>query len=129
MDWNADPELKKIREEFIDSFAERSRMLTRLVQELRGGGPRPEALAEACSIAHKLGGAAGSYGFENLGRVAGWVDDALSEARAATPELVKFLSLLEELLSFAVSKRTDPPKPASDARFTALEAFVASLGA
>lgn len=74
-DWNSDPELRKMREEFIGSFSERRASLS---QWLKGKRDRQELLF----IAHRLAGAAESYDFPLLSRLAGELEDWLSSAKS-----------------------------------------------
>jgi hypothetical protein len=50
MDWSADPELRKLRHEFIDSLGERSRKMT----ELRPRLGEPQCREELAEIVNKM---------------------------------------------------------------------------
>ena len=88
IDWNSDPELRALRDEFVASFVERTRLLEAVMSRLRPLGSSPVALGEGLAdglhvIAHNLAGAAPTYGFERLGEIASRIDDLLSgEARS-----------------------------------------------
>lgn len=67
--WN-DPELKQLRDEFLGSLAERR---ARLVRALDSNSYPP-----ALEVAHKLAGAAGSFGFPILSEGAAALEDCLT---------------------------------------------------
>lgn len=74
MDFDADPELKALRDEFMKSFAERKQKLIELEKKLHTE-ISVAVLQEIKFIAHKLAGILGSYGFPVLGKFAELIDD------------------------------------------------------
>lgn len=85
MDWDSDPELKKIRQEFVDSLDERIEKLDEalvVLEETRDSeGEIRDAISLIQHIAHKLGGVAGSYGFPALSRISAALDEYVDRAR------------------------------------------------
>ncbi|MCM2323372.1 MAG: Hpt domain-containing protein [Oligoflexia bacterium] len=80
IDWENDPEMKALRDEFIASLADRSELLRVQLQALADPGkPREEALGKLRYAAHTLAGAAGSYGLETLGAQAARLEELLLE--------------------------------------------------
>jgi HPt (histidine-containing phosphotransfer) domain-containing protein len=121
LDWEGDPELRKMRAEFIASFAERRVALT---AALASGGPPAggtvrEWLAEPRMAAHKLAGAAESYGFPTVTAAAAALDELLSASPA--PESAAFLAesirLLDAMLASIQAECRDPAELRADPRF------------
>ena len=77
MDWNSDPEMKAIRDEFIASFDDRLEILRKGVAQLKSGDA--EALKNIQYVAHKIAGTAESYGFPSLTRIGALIDDLLDK--------------------------------------------------
>lgn len=113
MDWNADPELKAIRDEFIASLADRRSSLAKILNALGASGPGVPvfgpALVDLQFVAHKLGGTAESYGFPTLTLVASCLDEyldrfvkdpALAE-RSELERIVGFGRFLDEVVASA----------------------------
>ncbi|HTL12725.1 MAG TPA: Hpt domain-containing protein [Bdellovibrionota bacterium] len=90
LDWDNDPELKAIRDEFVRSLADREKALIEALSSLSedpAGG-----LRDIQHVAHKLAGTASSYGFPSLTRFGELVDDrldALFSTSAGGTELAK----------------------------------------
>ena len=109
IDWESDPELSALRREFAASFKRRREALASIVARLGPHGESPIRLGEAPAselriVAHNLAGAAPTYGFESLGRVANEIDDRLSREGSSLPasELLQdALRLDRELISGA----------------------------
>lgn len=82
MDWESDPELKKMHGEFVVSLSERHAALAVHLKALEKSqdqiGPK-DTLKEIRLIAHRLAGVAESFGFSELGEVAAVLDDSLFE--------------------------------------------------
>jgi len=75
LDWENDPELKAIRDEFVQSLADREKALNEALASLAddpAGG-----LRDIQHVAHKLAGTATSYGFPTLTRFGELIDDRL----------------------------------------------------
>ena len=119
IDWNADTELKAMRDEFIASFAERRRALAVAL--------RTRDVKEVQFVAHKLAGAAATYGFPTLSRIGGALDDALDSGFLGQGDLPEFTALLDEALSEA-AKSGDPSLFAQDPRLRKLEKILGEVG-
>lgn len=99
MQWNSDPELRSLRNEFIGSFEGRRQTLLTNFTLLRDSGTVSAKTGPAFEIrvvAHNLAGAAGSYGLDGLGRIATALDDylVLSEDEVSVERLLEFTKLL-----------------------------------
>ena len=88
--WDSDPELKQIREEFIDSFGDRREQMASAL----GNGDWPALRI----VIHSLAGVAGSYGFPEMSEVAGRIDDAW-DGTAPPPQAADVEKLMELLIS------------------------------
>lgn len=119
MDWDSDPELIKIRKEFIESFRDRIEALRSTLKSLalaasQGQGAPGEEVVRLRYIAHKLGGTAASYGFPHLGDIAMKLDDRIDEFvesgdRAVNLErfpTATFIKDGEKLLNALISSQT-----------------------
>jgi len=136
-EWETDPELKAMRAEFVASFAVRRVALESLLSVLRAGRGADASFEEALKnmhvIAHKLSGAAETYGFPTLTRASSaledWVD--LHEGRTLSVEdgaqAAVFAELLAGLLSEAQLAAKDVKEPNSVAAIERLEAAVRAL--
>ena len=107
-DWDSDPEMKTLRDEFVESFGKRADALKKLLPVFRNAGKGQlstdnGAALEAKVIAHNLAGAAPTYGFESIGRRAAELDDFLSLGHSlpAYEILQRSEALLTELISCA----------------------------
>lgn len=114
MNWSSDPDLKALRDGFVDSFSERRKTLRAAIDRLSSwSGPDVESgdsvALEIRVVAHNLAGSAASYGFDKLGAVATVLDDYLSlELRAISAErLSRFARLLMDSLEQAGRARAD----------------------
>lgn len=128
-EWETDPELREMRHEFVGSFAGRKQALEAAFVALRQGKPGDaafeQALKSAVTIAHKLAGAAETYGFPSLTRASGALEDwfngtAPSERTARLA--VSSAELLAEMLGRAQALSKDPKEFASDPRLAELQA-------
>lgn len=130
-EWENDPELRAMRAEFVASFAERRAGLERLAPELaRAGAPGSPAfekvLSEILHYAHKLAGAAETYGFPALSRAGAafedWCDRGAAEpARRDARVASEGALLIAELLAQAQQAGKDVPARAGDPRLASLE--------
>lgn len=127
-DWDSDPELKAMRAGFIASLAERRDLARKALSALRSGAP--EAIADVIFIAHKVAGAAESFGFPTVSQVAAAIEEALPSrekalvsALAEEPGLLTralgLAELLDELLTAAAGGK-DPVHLSSDPRYRAI---------
>jgi HPt (histidine-containing phosphotransfer) domain-containing protein len=127
-EWESDPELKAMRADFVASFKERRLALEALAPALASGGPGQAAFDGAFrgvgAIAHKLAGAAETYGFPTLTRASAALEDWVDgHAGSADPqEAVAFAALLASMLDKTQSAAKDVPSLASDPAFVRLEA-------
>jgi HPt (histidine-containing phosphotransfer) domain-containing protein len=119
MDWDTDPELKAMREDFIGSFRERRAQLEAALKK--------SDFKEVVFIAHKLAGAAESYGFAILTEAGSALEDWFEHAQPSGTEAAEAGTVLVELLLAAERDRSDPAGFRSDKRFQKLLAAAASL--
>jgi HPt (histidine-containing phosphotransfer) domain-containing protein len=110
MDWESDPELKQLRAEFIASFEERRGALERAA--------RTGQAEQAHHICHKLAGAASTYGFSTLSKIAGAIEDGMDLAPSFPWR--ELSSLLTEALARASASRKDPSELLGDPRVARL---------
>ncbi len=97
-DWNSDPELKAMREEFIESLGPRAKKLR-----------APSDLEVTRFIAHNLAGSAQSFGFASLSEAGGVLDDYLTlEASLDRGLVARFARFLGEMMEKAAATRVDP---------------------
>lgn len=108
-DWDSDPELKALRDDFILSFNRRREALALVIQKLQRAG-NLEVTADAGAglelrvIAHNLAGSAATYGFDGIGRYTALLDDFLSLAMKVSPiRLVVFGGELDRILEAALA--------------------------
>lgn len=106
MDWDSDPELKAIRDEFMGSFPERIRNLNGAKENFQKKQWEKGWLSLRDEV-HRLAGAAASYGFPHLSRVGGMIDDYCAyffDRERVPPEAavaIGMCDLMVELLSVA----------------------------
>ncbi|OFZ83260.1 MAG: hypothetical protein A2583_03235 [Bdellovibrionales bacterium RIFOXYD1_FULL_53_11] len=99
IDWESDPELKEMQRQFILSLHERRNLLATALAAIKPAVPDAnvdEALKTIQFVAHKLAGAAGSYGFGKLTEIGGRIDDLLDEEEARK-DLKNIIALSSEL--------------------------------
>jgi HPt (histidine-containing phosphotransfer) domain-containing protein len=128
-EWESDPELKAMRRDFLDSFVGRREALEAVVPVLANASGDPVAyegaLKAALHVAHKLAGAAETYGFPTLTRACSGFEDwfhlVLPEKRRPG-DAAQYSSLIAELLEKTRIAGKDVPAGASDPRFVELEA-------
>tara|TARA_Y100000590_G_C15721835_1_gene1013781 strand:+ start:848 stop:1249 length:402 start_codon:yes stop_codon:yes gene_type:complete len=113
MDWDSDPDLKKIRQDFIDSLSERLEDLVRIINAMNSGEVNDwkQLFTDLHFLAHKLAGTAESYGFSVLTLIGIELDDFLGEKvihgrltddREILVPLIKVSELLKEALEGAI---------------------------
>jgi chemotaxis protein histidine kinase CheA len=133
MDWDSDPELRALRDDFTDSFVRRYSDLALLLERARQAGGQSvseEVLSETRLIAHNLGGIAVTYGFERIGKIATALDDCLSSenAKVSVEQYLKFAALLESAMQESAKTRQDVVESsAQNQRLKELTSFVESL--
>jgi HPt (histidine-containing phosphotransfer) domain-containing protein len=133
-EWETDPELKAMRREFVASFDGRRAAIEAALPALRagaagmgavdsvGGGAFVDALRGVAQIAHKLSGAAETYGFPTLTRACAayedWFDRRESghDPRAAAEGAELMIALLKRCAELG----KDASELGSDPRFGAL---------
>ncbi len=128
MDWDSDPELRAMRDEFVGSFGERKQTLTAAwakVAAAKTADDRASALEEVASVAHKVAGSAESYGFPTLSQIGGAMDDLLSfGSMPAGADGVAawgtYAELLGEALGEAAISKKNPARFETDPRFEVL---------
>ena len=121
-EWEADPELRQLRSELIDTFpARRAELDSRLAMLARGQAGKAECLEIHVAV-HKLAGAASSYGLMALGSLAEALDDLLGAELATGKEvegpldrLPERVALLSRALEEAYLARGDAPRAAASA--------------
>ncbi len=87
LDWDGDPELKKLRAEFAASLPER---LKKIKEALKAGGASEAgAIAELRQQAHKLAGLGGSYGYPELSELSAAIEDQIEVSPGLKPRDVK----------------------------------------
>jgi HPt (histidine-containing phosphotransfer) domain-containing protein len=97
VDFDTDPEMFRLREEFIDSLPARRERLAAL--------STTQEREELRRLVHSLAGVAGAYGFDRLGRIAGDFDDWFDGGAPA--ELASWISKLDEALGEAIRRRAE----------------------
>lgn len=131
-EWETDPELREMRREFVASFETRRQGILVALPALRAGpgGGREGAAGEdeaawtrIVEIAHKLSGAAETYGFPTLTRASGaiedWTDATVGSGRDARL-CVRFAELLASMLEGTRALGKDDARYAKDERFVEL---------
>jgi HPt (histidine-containing phosphotransfer) domain-containing protein len=114
MDWNSSPELREMRQAFIDSFKERRALLAPILT-----GPMDLKCLQ--HVAHKLAGAAETYGFPTLSEIGGAIDDLLDMRgeKIAKEDALNFARLLDESMKVAQNGE-DPAHLKQDTSFAKL---------
>lgn len=113
-DWENDSELKALRDDYVASFDAR---ISALDEAVRGG-----SVVELKTLAHRLAGTAGTYGFDSLTRAGAALEDWLGNT-SGPPDvqvLARFGSLLVDMLSAARESRRDPSHLLQDPRMKEL---------
>ena len=103
MDWQSDPQLRAIRQEFIESLPDRRSQIEHALELLRAesNSKRRSEHAQAIAfVAHKLAGTAGSYGLQDLTDRAALVEDHV--------ESENFEDLVEKLIEAICSAEIAP---------------------
>jgi chemotaxis protein histidine kinase CheA len=123
-EWESDPELKAMRRDFVASFAARRAAVEAELPKLGRGGENDAAALQAIRhVAHKLAGAAETYGFPTLTRACAafedWFDGRESGHDAQVARAGAELVVL--LLERSEASGKDVPELASDPRFALLE--------
>lgn len=85
MDWE-DPELNKLRQEFLGSLPER---LSKIRAVLTPGVAPSAARNELKLQAHKLAGLGGTYGFPKLSEVSGVIEDQIEDQPSISLSQIK----------------------------------------
>jgi two-component system, OmpR family, alkaline phosphatase synthesis response regulator PhoP len=126
-DWESDPELKIMKEEFVASFSVRRTKLAFLISSFSSESSSTDWFIQLQEVAHKLAGIAGSYGFPTLGKIAECIDEVLNgqEPAGASALLFRSSMLLDEALTIAAQEH-DPTILKNDPRMKALISFVES---
>ncbi len=94
IDWDSDPELKRLRNEFLDSLPERcTKILT--MDDRR-------ALRQEI---HRLAGAAGSYDCLELFSITALLDEVLADATKDAQDLSEFITLLKEAMTLQYDRK------------------------
>lgn len=131
MNWDSDPELKALREDFIASFIDRRAELIALGNRLATASTERETLmAELSGVGHKLAGAAESYGFELLTEAGAALDDYFALTKPAalnTSQAKQAIDLLAEMLERSLAMRKDADEFRRDPRFVELTCAAESL--
>lgn len=109
-DWESDPILKALRNEFIDSLNARFQKLKKIELEISSLGVTEERLYSCQMIAHNIAGSAETYGFPVLTQVAAHLEDFLEYFSKQTPivETLKFIGFFGDTLDSASKSRLDP---------------------
>ncbi|MEI6713024.1 MAG: Hpt domain-containing protein [Verrucomicrobiota bacterium] len=113
IDWDSDPELKSLLDHFIGTFAERRVKLAALIEGFERGQVVVEALKGLQFEAHKVAGAAATFGFPLLSELGLELDEFLKSDLVADKGLLpvewaQMARFLDELLAEVQLKRRDP---------------------
>jgi HPt (histidine-containing phosphotransfer) domain-containing protein len=123
-EWESDPELKAMRAEFVASFAERRKALethaAALARESPGSRAWGEASEGARGVAHKLAGAAETYGFPTLTLASSALEELLETGREPA-QAALWTGLLSEMLAAAQRRGKDCGEFADDPRLKSLK--------
>jgi HPt (histidine-containing phosphotransfer) domain-containing protein len=124
-EWESDPELKAMRREFVASFEGRWVAIESSLGELRGGSGEAfaTALASVAKVAHKLSGAAETYGFPTLTRAAAAFEDWFDRRESGHDPRVACAGaeLMIAILKRSVELGKDAPEFGQDPRFESLK--------
>ena len=125
IDWESDPELKKMRDEFVDSLQVRARDLMEYIKN-------PVANKfEIRVIAHNLAGSAETYGLPMLGDAGAALDDVMTSGatEVTDPRFARHVSILREMIEEASVIRKDPERFREDPRLKELISCAEALDA
>jgi HPt (histidine-containing phosphotransfer) domain-containing protein len=123
-EWETDPELKAMRRDFVASFEARWLAIEAALPELAAGGDKfVAALTRVAAIAHKLAGAAETYGFPTLTRACAAFEDWFDRKPSGhDPSLASAGSrYLATVLKGCAQAGKDAPDQAKDPVLGALE--------
>lgn len=124
-EWETDPELKAMRQNFVASLEARWQAIEAALPELSAGGDRFQAeLVRVAAAAHKLAGVAETYGFPTLTRACGAFEDwygrkSIGHDPSLACAAAKYLVVVLKSCSKAGK---DVPSQAQDPVLMALEA-------
>lgn len=139
MDWESDPELKKLREDFIASLQERCSILRQAIRDI--SHESAEAASEAAEftetpqsrirvLTHKVAGVAGSYGFDTLSRIGAALEEWMVLTHLENvEEFLSYTRLLEEALTWSIEHQNDPAHLLEDPRWQTLSSGLESISA
>jgi diguanylate cyclase (GGDEF)-like protein len=112
-------QFEQLRKRYATKLPGKMEEISRRLAEARTATDPTEALTEARTLAHRLRGTAGSYGFPRCGRAAGQLEDLLQSVLRGQAELHQIAPQLEELTRLfqsAVSADTAQPSTESETR-------------
>ncbi len=129
IDWESDPDLKNLRDDFISSLKGRLEKIILVQEEILNLGISSERIYEGQIIAHSLAGIAETYGFPILTLIAAKLDDFLDfcSKNYPTHEILEFMNLLELALKETVKGGIDSRILLEDVRMKRLTFAVESL--
>ena len=121
LDWESDPELKVLLEEFMAAFQERRAMLLPVIALSEQGMDSASTRRTLQFVAHKIAGVAATFGFPALSDLGGEIDffmhGALQPDGNVSPStLASIARLLDEAMADAEATRKDPAAFLADPR-------------
>lgn len=121
IDWDSDPELKSLLDHFIGTFEERRARLAVWMALFECGQESLEAREGVRFEAHKVAGAAATFGFPSLSELGLELDeflksDPIAKKRMTPGEWVHIARFLDDLLAEVQMKRRDPVEFVRDPR-------------
>jgi len=79
-----DPRMEALRQRYADSLADKRAALVDAWERWRAANGSPDLLRKLATLAHRLAGSAGSYGYDDLGACASALD-RIAAARQDAP--------------------------------------------
>lgn len=86
MEWASDPELRKLRAEFLNSLQLPMKELEEFPQSLAD----PQWVDRMKNYVHKIAGSAETFGFKTLGEIAEQIDEAFYQGLPTEQQLREF---------------------------------------
>ncbi len=123
-DWDSDPDLMKIKVEFIDSLSVRLEMLLQFISKIALGAFDSDSFEGVQILVHKLAGTAQSFGFPTLTLISAAIDDAMTQDENGPAgdwvQWLGYFGLLEQALRCSIQVRIDPLHLADDPKMKEL---------
>lgn len=98
--------MEALRKRYADSLADKRTALVGAWEAWRNSGHSPACLRELATLAHRLAGSAGSYGYDELGASASALDRLAGDIHGASAGSARVDTAVRVLLAAIDTART-----------------------